>query len=156
MPHCLYLMIWECTCEFGKVRQLIFRPWKVKSNVCESVILKLLCSLMLSPHESCQSGTSREGLDVGVFLCALISAGPLSLAPCGGLFSVWSDWAPIEWHNCLPSGGWLALSWCQTGSAETSHWENIPPSSSTSQISCCLPKIRIITAAHPASHCHVS
>ena len=38
---------------------------------------------MLSPHESCQSGSRREGLD-SVFLCALTSAGPLSLALCGG------------------------------------------------------------------------
>lgn len=67
-----------------------------------------------------------------------------------GLFSAWSDWAAIEWHNCLPApdGGLLAFCSCQTGSLLRRLAGNVSlQSSSTSQISCCLPKIRIITAA---------
>lgn len=110
------------------------------------------------PQEPCQLGNSSEDLD-RLPLCALTSTGLLSLALCGGLFPVWSDWAAIEWHNCLPvpGGGWLAFCSCQTGpplrrlTGKISH-----QCSFTSQISCCLPKIRIITAAHPASQCHLS
>lgn len=48
----------------------------------------------------------------------------------GGLFPVWSDWAAIEWHNCLPvpGGGWLAFCSCQTGPPlRRLTGKNIPP-----------------------------
>lgn len=47
-----------------------------------------------------------------------------------GLFSAWSDWAAIEWHNLFAGAGWrptgilFVPNWL---SPETFRWERVPP-----------------------------
>lgn len=127
--------------------------------VCEVFLKSQFSPAPRCSHMS-QMGNSSEDLD-SVLLCALTSAGLWSLALCGGgpPASSLSDrigpqmndttvcLCPVEadWHSARAK---LALSFL-IGKISLQ-------SSSTSRISCCLPKIRIITAAHPASHCHHS
>lgn len=66
-----------------------------------------------------------------------------------------------DWMTQLFAGAQLRPDWHSAGAKLALCWDaslgKCPlQSSSTSPISCCLAEIRIITAAHPASHCHRS
>lgn len=67
-------------------------------------------------------------------------------------FTVLSDWAAGEGRNCFPVPGWVWLPFClcQTGPPQRRLTGKIRlQCSSALHFSCCLPKIRIITAALP-------
>lgn len=112
-------------------------------------------SLSLYPHEFCLIWSCSEGFGQCASACfdlywalEFVSAWRQSI-----LLAVWSDWTTVEWHNCIlvPSWSWMALWPCQNGALERHLTGTISlQSSSTSQISCWLQKIRIITAAHSA------